>query len=731
MATHLQMDHRSLARLDPHRFPTPRERRASQRETDALHEEVQRYALDAHLPRVRTLLDRLDRSGRECDLRELRDVITPHVTYHEREYPFAVAPRGTFTGDFSLHARQVADQRPLSLWRRVLAGHVMLIGRSGAGKTTLAQQLAREAYEQDLSVVTIDAKDDAAYFLTAYPDTLLIGPNTPIPLLEVPPWLSRAEYERLITKVLRRTWWGGHGMDQVGGEGMDVAYRTHDHPSVEDWRNSLLGLRRKGDTYNRVDRIDSTAAKLTQLIDRYPGIGKTHTGSGLPLDLLCTCSTYFGFRIHTEVEDFLTTWLLELRFAHHRAHNIRDLDTLTLIDESVLLLHENTISETASIAPTFPLLREFGIACLTTTNNYRALPDAVKSNTTTHCVLAMSDAREQHAVSDTIGLRQDQREFHGTKLAPGTFVLKTAGEWQHPVLAQFDDTQREKHIPPCEWRAAEQRTNQLARTPRVVHLLPASSLATAAAREEDEGSGQPTPSQTPAPSSSPPSRVAPVVEEIPSNKRVPLNRHCAAIMEDVGKYDLTLTTPCFNRCDLRLSEGERAKSTVTNLGFLESFKVRTGSGRGKTGQAMRLTPSGWAWLGRKPRKSTRGGDSVQHEFLVQQFARRIPRSTIETLGADLVIAYDAREHAHLLDALQALGTQTFSLNGGDVIALEVECSRPEITAPRNVARNAGFALTVIAALGKTGELQQMIGEKGVVIVDVLRLLDALRTTEEP
>ncbi|HTD83286.1 MAG TPA: hypothetical protein VK648_05780 [Gemmatimonadaceae bacterium] len=713
------MAHEPVARLDPQRFPTTRERRADDRAIDAIHADVRRYALDEHFPRIRQLLNRLDRSGRERDLRELRDVITPHVTYHEREYPFAVAPSGTFSGDFSLHARQVADQRPLSIHSSLLAGHAMAVGRSGAGKTTLAQTLAREAYDHNLSVVTIDAKDDAAYFLTAYPATLLIGPSTPIPVLEVPSWLSRAEYKRLITKVLRRTWWGGQGTDQVGGESMDVAYRTHDHPSIEDWRNSLLGLRHKGDTYNRVDRIDATAAKLAQLIDRYPGIGKTPAGSGLHLDLLCTSSMYFGFRIHTEVEDFLTTWLLELRLAHHRAQNIRALDTLTLIDESVLLLHENTITETASIAPTFPLLREFGIACLTTTNNYRSLPDAVKSNTTTHCVLAMSDAREQRAVCDTIGLDTNQREYLATKLAPGTFILKTAGEWQFPVLTKFDEVRTAKHISPNEWRAAEERTNQHARTAPPVHLAP---------REECESTGQPTPSQTTAPSASPPSRVAPVVENTtpPNTRKAALNKHCAAVMHDVDEHHLTLTTPCFHRCNVRLSEGDRAKTLLTNIGFLESHRVRTGAGRGKTGSALRLTPAGWAWLGRKPPKGTRGA-GVQHEFVVHELARRIPRSTIETLGADLVIAYNTAEHQQLQNALQTLKAGTIALNDGDLVALECEVSAASKTAPCNVARDAGFALTIIATMAETEKLQRTFAETDrVMVVDVLRLLDTLR-----
>jgi hypothetical protein len=96
-----------------------------------------------------------------------------------------------------------------------------------------------------------------------------------------------------------------------------------------------------------------------------------------------------------------------------------------------------------------------------------------------------------------------------------------------------------------------------------------------------------------------------------------------------------------------------------------------------------------------------------------------------------VIPYNTVDHANLLTAIHALTARTIALNTGDLIAIEVECSRPEITAPRNVARDTGFALTVIAVLGKMQQLQRTIGDSDrVLIVDVLRLFDALRTTED-
>jgi hypothetical protein len=202
-------------------------------------------------------------------------------------------------------------------------------------------------------------------------------------------------------------------------------------------------------------------------------------------------------------------------------------------------------------------------------------------------------------------------------------------------------------------------------------------------------------------------------------------------MNDVSENPYTLTTPCFRRCKLRLSEGDRVKTLLTNVGFLESFKVRTGAGRGKTGSALRLTTAGWEWLGRTPPKGTRGGDSTQHEFVVQHLSRLIHRSCIETLGADLVIPFNVEEHAQLYRALETLSATTIALNHGDLIALEIECSRPKLTAPRNIARNSGFALTVIATFRQDlASLQRRIPHNDrVVIIDVLRLLDALRLPE--
>jgi len=314
----------------------------------------------------------------------------------------------------------------------------------------------------------------------------------------------------------------------------------------------------------------------------------------------------------------------------------------------------------------------------------------------------------------------------------GTGIAKFRGT-EYPLLFTYEPFPHAKDITEQALRAARARTRSFCE-----HIP-----QTVAAKERIEGNEQPTPSHAPAPSSSPPSRVAPVVEEAktspntsqeaPSDasRRVALNKHAAGLLQDAADHLLTPTTAAYDRMGIHYTIGDRAKQLDLNLGLLEAHKVRIGAGRGKTASILRLTPAGWAWLGRKPPKGTRGGDSVAHQYYVLQLHRLIPRSTIETLGADLGVSYNAAQHEHFVSVLQTLGTRTIAHNTGDLIAIEVECSRPEITAPRNVARDTGFALTVIAVLGKTQQLQRTIGDADrVLLVDVLRLLDALRTTED-
>jgi hypothetical protein len=364
------------------------------------------------------------------------------------------------------------------------------------------------------------------------------------------------------------------------------------------------------------------------------------------------------------------------------------------------------------------------------TPSWNELDPLVLSQFQVQIALQPSDGRELDAIAKSFRLTPAQTRFT-SGMQRGTGIGKVRGS-EHPLLFTYQPFLHAKDSDARVLHDARARTRSFCER----HDF--------AAREGIASNEQPTPSQQSAPSSSPPSRLAPVVEaaktssntsqeDLPSNtsRRVALNKHAAGLLQDAADHLLTPTTAAYDRLGVHYTIGDRAKQLDLNLGLLEAHKVRIGAGRGKTASILRLTPAGWTWLGRKPPKGTRGGDSVAHQYYVLQLLRLIPRSTIETLGADLVIPYNTADHTHLLAALETLGGHAISLNNGDLIAQEVECSMPERTAQRNITRDAGFALTVIAILGKTQQLQRTIGDADrVVIVDVLRLLDALRTTED-
>src|SRR6185437_13198974 len=130
-----------------------------------------------------------------------------------------------------------------------------------------------------------------------------------------------------------------------------------------------------------------------------------------------------------------------------------------------------------------------------------------------------------------------------------------------------------------------------------------------------------------------------------------LNTHAIALLHDVADHPLTLATPSYQRCKLRLSEGDRAKTLLTKIGYLESHRVRTGAGRGKTGTALRLTPSAWTYLGRTPSRGTRGA-GPQHDFFIQQLHALLPNSSVEVLSADLLIPFNASAHKQFLRVVE-------------------------------------------------------------------------------
>lgn len=711
----------ALARFPAHRFPQ-RPAIGGAPVVDALAF-VRQYYLDDREP-IRGLAASLAARPDARVLTQLNDVLRPFREFH-RDHPIVTAPKDVLAGPIII-GYQTADHRPIGFTLDDLNLHGAIVGPSGSGKTNILLTIARWLLTLRILLGVIDVKEDFGWLLRE-PDVLLIDEHTRWNFLITPPFLTAAEHRNEIIDQILARFFGRELQRQLLEEGWERAARATPNFSLADLADAIAAGGGR-ETPSHAEARRSCVARLRRFAHHALF---TTRADGIPWETLLNRTFVVRSTGFDDLARLQFDLLARYCFLHNRAARMRGLHRVLLIDESYELLSEaqDGIRSIETLPRLKQLAREFGIGVLTTSVTLRGISELAQAST--HFTIALSPNNQEDArtLIHTLGLTTEQADHFLHRLRRGEALLRV-GSWPEVVHVQIPPNTEHKHATIDDIMSARARTNQFA--PPVPRSSRSTSTDTAAAREEDESDRQPTPAQEFAPSSSPPARVAPVVEHPASaTKRIALNKHATALLHDVGEHPYTLTTPAFHRCELRLSEGERAKTTVISLGFLESRRVRTGAGRGKAGNALRLTPAGYAWLGKRPPKGTRGGDSAQHAFLVHELARRIPNSRIETLSVDLVLAYNAATHERLGDAITHLSERQIALNDGDVIALEVECSRPEITGPRNSERNDGFALTIIATVGKREELQRTIGERDrVVIVDVLRLLDALRTTEE-
>jgi hypothetical protein len=716
----------SLARFDVARFP--HQPATPSADVEEVLSFVRQYHLAERNPFIQSLVATLTARPEQRALDQLYELLRPFREFH-RDHPFVTAPPSVLTGPVLL-GRQTADDRPIGLTTQDVNLHGTIVGPSGSGKTTILLTIARWLLTLRILLGVIDVKEDFGWLLRE-PDVLLIDDHAKWNFLRRPPFLTAAEHRADVIDLLLTRLYGGELQRQLLDAGWQRAASERDCFSLADLADAIAAGGGK-ETPSHAEARRSCVARLRRFA-HYALF--TTRDDGIPWEILLNRT----FVVRTTGFDDLARFQFDLLsrycFLSNRAARTSGLHRVLLIDESYELLSEaqNGIRSIETLPRLKQLAREFGLAVLTTTVTLRGMSELAQASTHFYLALPPNNHEDARALIRAIGLTTEQTDVFLHALQRGEALLRI-GSWPEIIHLQIPPNTERKHATPEDITRARVRTNQHAGLVRTSSSTSART-DTAAAREGIASTRQPTPSQESAPSSSPPARVAPVVAhntDAPkfsyNIERVPLPVHAEAVLRDAAENPLTLTTTSYDRLGIHWMQGDRAKQLNLKLGLLEAHKVTTGSGRGKVGSALRLTPAGWQWLGQQPPKGMRGGGSVQHEFLVRQLASRIAHSSIETLSADLVLPYNTADHAHLIAALETLGERAISLNNGDLMALEVECSMPERTAPRNITRDAGFALTIIAILGKN-KLGTTFGNR-VVIVDVLRLLDALRTTED-
>lgn len=720
---------------------------------DAVCNAIKRWHLAEHDERIARVLQSInpDRGARidEQLVAQLIAIAAPYLRFHA-EVPFVAPPRDLVTGPFIL-GTEYATGIPVGLSLAALFRHVLLMGGSGAGKTTILHYILQQLLAAGIKLWILEPKDDAAHIAVAHDDFLLLHPDLDFSPLAPLPFVSQEEQYATFGTVFASCFFGAEHVTQV----LHAALTKRRPRSILELRRAVADLATKSDTYARRDALNGVIQRLERLIDRYPGIARAT--AGIPFATIANHSLYFPVSRLRDVDEFLWNLCVQYLFAKKRQEQQRGTPPHHVLthDEGLGSWGTQRKSTTIGGAPPMSSMvtmsREFGMGIFVTTTTPSMTDALIKSNAATQIVLNLNAANDALEVSKTFGLDAEQTKYLTTRLCRGQAILKLGDDWREPILLTIPAPRRSKTVTAEEMQALKDRTDAIARryanasSLDAVTSTPAASLGentlfdgtpnTAALSETTPENDTINEAAFDAMSASSPPRKRSRPEKRDAGAR--LSYHETALLNEIARAGSILVAQSFRKAGLHPQAGDRAKKKLLALGFITQERVITRAGRGGTGICLEPTNAAYQQLGLKPTHATRGGDSAQHRFLVQRL-HDLTGAAIEVhlagKSVDLYLPHTTQT-APVIQVItehsRALGEITRDTTSG--IAIEVECSDPAKTAPENVRRNhdAGIGLTIVAVLHLKKVLDAIETKiehdlrPHVLIIDVLDLFDLL------
>lgn len=669
---------------------------------------IDEYRLAEHDPRLAMIAARASTPGplQASSWSLLQTMLAPYRAYHE-ECPFLTPPTGSLPGTGIPLAFLHATGQPLLLSDDVLSCHVLVPGPTGGGKTTCALELGLSAYAAGLRLVLVDPKGDATRLAHTLGIRMLDG-NTRVNLLAPVPGLSLHEHIASFTQVTTTTQFLGEHGRQVINEATHNAYQATASPTIASLRDCVRRLSTPRDTYSRRDAINGVSLRLQRLIETYPTPSTTSDAPCLA-DLLQD-SLYVGSLTHDDTTDWLILLVLNTLYLAKRAAQNRTLTHLVLIDEGLLTVHKNpqTISGQSILSRLYGMVREFGISMVVTTLSLAQTEPLLRSNTGTLVVLRPHEDNDLRAATDALHLNPAQQDF--VRTMPRGLCVVRHRDIPDPILCTYPPLPLDKTIPQHPTNTATPaKTGPL-------RLLPA---PTTVISSNTDNTSEELPAE-------------PVTTPAPTRRVIALNKNEDALLSVVCD-GITPSTPAYKKAGLSLADGDKASKTLEQKGLIEKGRVVLHAGRGGHGVALDATTAGLARMGRDRVVPTRGGDGLQHRWLITELFRALPASTVEglvgTKSVDLLVALNAERDAKLLESLRPHLPAGIAFNTGSLIAIEVEVSDPARTGANNALKNheSGITLTVIAVLPKDEKAARnaLKDHTTCVVVNVLNLLQHL------
>jgi len=464
--------------------------------------------------------------------------------------------------------------------RNMLSQGMLVVGRSGAGKTNLFMLLMRQMSEKGLPFLAFDFKRDYRHLMREHPDLVVIPwENLKFNPLRPPEGVAPERWMQIFCDVYCHSNALLHGSKNFLFKHLHELYNRYGvldgrnrYPTMHEMAGILTAYGRPmsaKDSWYRstvINRVQAMVLAIGNILDCESGFdiaGLMTKSAVLELDGMMEDMQNF-------LVEMLLTWIYHYRLAHGHRGELRH---CIFFDEAKRVFDINKERMPEAGIPVIDIItdraREFGEALIVADQEPSKLTHSIRANTGTKIMLSLGSGTDIVEMSATMGLSREQTEVCH-RLSIGEGIVKIAG--QRPLPVQIGQALVQKDVNDDE---VEERLNRLQLAFRPRELLEPTTLKA-------------------------------------TERRLPTDAE--QLLIDIERQPFVPITERYARLRLSNEAGIKARRVLLIKGFAQEIEVNTGR-RGGRPKVLDSTDRGREYLQAKGHATaTKEKGGIEHRY---------------------------------------------------------------------------------------------------------------------
>lgn len=347
------------------------------------------------------------------------------------------------------------------LSREELNCHLLVLGRTGVGKTCFLMNLAKELIRHRIPFIITDFKKDYRALIRIFPEIYVLNwRDLRINLFEPPPGVSFDEWKSVMCAIFSHVHGIWFGSSQMLLMALDRAYEEERGiPRLENVYEKVLEIMNESNSRKIVEYGTIVETRLYGMLST---LGEVFNSERTLIDMEKLMKSYVILELHglrREEATLILLWLLYYIYTYRRSNNIRGkLLNAFIVDEAKRLWpsteqFRQTTVEYSGISPIDLIcdeIREFGISIVAGDQEPQKLSQSLKANVFTVLCGPLSNGLDIDNMALCMGLSEEERR--------AIYQLKR-GEWlvrcnriPRPFMIKTEDFPINKDLSDSELR---------------------------------------------------------------------------------------------------------------------------------------------------------------------------------------------------------------------------------------------------------------------------------------